>query len=199
MYELTPNGSPKRKRGSVLLNITVGLLAASLILIAGTLVATMPAPKTASSIAKPLAATTVATSIASTPTPTPTPDCRDEILAYKKETLFPILDEWQDAYDLASSSSRIALGPPVAMLQEINRRLKRIEPSKCALTKHLFFIQATDIVIDGFLAFMANKPDSEVQAHFETAAILLDILIDETPTPTPTPTASGKTPVGGSN
>lgn len=189
MYDLTPSGLPKRKRGSVLLNITIGLLVASLILIAGTLAVTMPAPKTASSIAQPLAATTVATAITSTPAPTPTPDCRDEILAYKQETLFPILDEWQDAYDLASSSSRIALGPPVAMLQEINRRLKRIEPSKCALSTHIFFIQATDTVIDGFLAFMANKPDSEVQAHFETAAILLNILTEETPTPTPT--ASG--------
>lgn len=191
MYKLTPNGSPKRRHSSVLFNIAIGLLVASLILIAGTLVTTMPPPKTVAPVTQLLAATVAVTAVASTPASTSTPDCRDEILAYKEETFFPILDEWRDAYDLASSSSRISLGHPIAMLQEINRRLKKMEPSACALTKHLFFIQATDTVIDGFLAFMANKPDSEVQAHFETAALLLDILIDETPMPTPTPTSSG--------
>lgn len=177
MYDLKPHEpKPKRDWFAVRMSIMIILFVAVAVII---FVSISP---------RALPSLTQLQSFAPVAGPTATSDCRDEIMEYKRETLLPILEEWEDAYDLASSSSRMALAQPIATLQEINRRLKQVEPVPCAAGVHYLFIEATESTINGFLAFMANKPDREVMAHFETASFLLDALMEEDPEPTPTGT-----------
>lgn len=185
MYDLTPH-EPKPKRDWFAVRMFI-LIAAFVAVAALIFVSIFP---TATPLTTQLQSIALVLGPTATPAPTATPDCRDDILKYKQETLLPILDEWRDAYALASSSSRLSLAQPISMLQEINRRLKKIEPVPCAAGTHYLFIAATESVIEGFLAFMANKSDSEVKAHLETASFMIKALMEEDE-PEPTPTASG--------
>lgn len=179
MYNLTPNVHHQKRVGFSQLRRLVFLITIALFIMSSALLFVTPDQL-------PTMLTQLQVTIL-TPEPTSTPDCRDEIKEYKRGTLAPILEEWIDAYDLASSTPRISLAPPVARLQDITRRLREIDPPPCAEGYHFFFIKAAESAIDGFLAFMANRPDSEVEAHFALAASFLRTLqLEATPVSTPT-------------
>jgi hypothetical protein len=117
--------------------------------------------------------------------------------------------EWDDAYAVALGTSRIALSGPVAELQRIRRGWREVEPPEGLGEFHENMVAFQDATIEGFLAFMAEKPDWEVGAHFDSAhryyMQAFDSTSDEylaraevaTPTPTSTPTqTSTPTPTG---
>ncbi|MDD4954483.1 MAG: hypothetical protein PHP17_00370 [Candidatus Omnitrophica bacterium] len=66
-----------------------------------------------------------------------------------------IVNKWNDANEIASSTSRIALSEPVARLQEIKREAESIEIADKKCQEYL--LGYMDFTIKGYLAFMTNN------------------------------------------
>lgn len=68
-----------------------------------------------------------------------------------------ITEKWDDAFNVASSSSRIALSQPVARLQEIKGAAKILKISAEMQDCHQHLLGYMDGTIEGFLSFMQNS------------------------------------------
>ncbi len=68
-----------------------------------------------------------------------------------------IEQRWIDASTLISSTSRIALAPQVANLQEMKRDLKAIEVSECLTPAKNELNEYMEMEIDIYLKFMADQ------------------------------------------
>ncbi len=93
-------------------------------------------------------------------------DCDKEAVA---ENLNEIAERWDDALDVASSTSRIALSGPVGDLQEIRRETRQQDWPECAQAAQQELVEMMDEMIKGFIAFMGQESESEVQEYFEKA------------------------------
>ncbi len=80
------------------------------------------------------------------------------------EQLSAIETKWQDGMKVASSTSRMSLSSPVANLQATKRELgglkvsSCLDPAKAALHAHM------ESMVDGFVAFMAQKSSASDDA-----------------------------------
>lgn len=99
--------------------------------------------------------------------------CATEVELYR-DHMRSLIDEWQDATELANNAPRIALSPHIATLQEIRRRAKEIQPDRCLALAHLNLVLLMDETIAGYIAFLGREPDSEVNRHFEMAVRYTD-------------------------
>lgn len=111
---------------------------------------------------------TSCSSIAALQPPTPTPTCLEQSADFINQ-IEAIATEWDDAEQLAGSTSRIALSPAIANLQEIRRRASALESPQCASLIQTYLTDYMDKTIDGFLLFMADKPESQITAKFKEA------------------------------
>lgn len=181
MYELIPGDTKaRRKRYPVRFFVVSALLVIVALQVAFLYFPNIFSGAASVSISRPpLAPVTVE--------PTATPDCSDRIKEYKRTTFYPIFEEWEDAYKLAVNSPRLSLPSAIPPLQSINRQLRDITPNSCTIEIHLDFVMATELATDGLLAFMANKPDSEVQRYFSQSATLFRSLATELDDPTIAP------------
>lgn len=103
----------------------------------------------------------------STPTLVPTAEpCKLQAKSYL-ENVEKITIEWDDANQVANSTSRIALSPAVAELQRIRRELSIINYPDCASNAHDYLLKYMDKVIDGYLAFMAQDPEADISRNFD--------------------------------
>ncbi|ENU87730.1 hypothetical protein F972_02996 [Acinetobacter sp. CIP 102529] len=73
------------------------------------------------------------------------------------EELNNIENRWVDTYDLASSTSRIALATPVSQLQEVKRDLLTTEVSECLKPAKEALSSYMNMHIKNFLNFMADQ------------------------------------------
>lgn len=110
-----------------------------------------------------------------TPTPTPTPvasptpiPCHIQAQEFIKGVDGMLL-AWDDANALAGRTSRIALAGPVGRLQELRRQMLELPAPPCVRTARAGLQQYMDAVIDGYLLFMSDQPDSEVSKKFAEA------------------------------
>ena len=107
---------------------------------------------------------------------------RKQKLSLSKEFVAEVeslLDDWDDAHAVASSTSRIALGPAVAEMQKIRRKAADLEAPKCAEPAKEALLQYMDSVIAGYLAFMSDEPDSTIAEHFEKAQTEMSVFLLE--------------------
>ena len=81
------------------------------------------------------------------------------------EDLTKIENRWVDTYDLASSTSRIALATPVSQLQEVKRDLLTVEVSECLTPAKEALSSYMDMHIKNFLYFMANQNISSSESN----------------------------------
>ena len=96
-------------------------------------------------------------------------DCRADFPAYA-DAFSEVDQEWEDALNIASSTSRIALSGPVGQLQEIRRDASRLTPPACIADLHEDYIEGMDIVIGYFLDFMADV-DADTDSDEITRAL----------------------------
>lgn len=140
------------------------------------------------------------TACAPTPGPTPSqtvvaavPVCRTADGNKVSDQLSRIASEWDDAVKLASSTSRIALSSPVSQLQRIRRDLQAQSWPDCATNAKSLLMRSMDSTINGFLAFMQQRPESVSSADLSSGRQLMDefsqelLYISGTPRPTPVP------------
>lgn len=102
-------------------------------------------------------------------------DCGDAVV----EQLGGLFAEWTDAFDLATTTSRIAMGDRVADLQRIRREVQAQEWPECAEAAHGFLVAAMDNSIEGFQLFMSNKPQGEIDKKFEKATRAINNFTEE--------------------
>lgn len=111
------------------------------------------------------------------PTPSPTPGCDPVRAQTFLDKLDPIVEEWDDANSLAGSTGRISLSPIIQNMQDIKRRVGELNTAgTCVEVEELktTAVKYMGLIIDGYLLFMAQKPDSEVSVKFNAASTVLD-------------------------
>lgn len=81
----------------------------------------------------------------------------------------PLARQWDDANAVAKSAARIALAGPVTNLQALRRQAQDIQAPQCAFLAKQRLIDAMDNTINGYIAFMGQKPESEVSQYFDQA------------------------------
>ncbi len=102
-----------------------------------------------------------------TPKPSPTPTeipCAEESQDFIN-ALEALFDDWDDANAVAGSTARLSLSAPVKDLQAIRRAVADLDAPACAEHIKPLCRAYMDHVIDGYLAFMREEPDSVVEAH----------------------------------
>jgi len=85
--------------------------------------------------------------------------CKNPFEAKNKgmEQLDSIEQRWIDMSTLISSTSRIALAPQIANLQEMKRDLNAIEVSECLTPAKIELSEYMEMEIDIYLKFMADE------------------------------------------
>jgi len=78
--------------------------------------------------------------------------------------------EWDDATKLAGQTPRMSLATQIQTLQAIRRKAQDLKPPECATKVQTELIASMDNTINGFLDFLAQKPESEVNTKFENAS-----------------------------
>lgn len=87
--------------------------------------------------------------------------CKEAFPSYA-ETMSGIQEEWEDTFEVAISTSRIALDGPVGDLQSIRREARNVTPPDCMADAHQRYLEGMDTFINFFLEFMADadaEPD----------------------------------------
>jgi hypothetical protein len=123
----------------------------------------------------------LAVQIAPTPTPSPVPvaePCSVQAEAFSAATV-ALLDDWDDANALAGSTPRMSLGPAIAELQQIRRDVGDLDAPPCAQRVHTLLVDYMDVVIEGYLAFLADEGDSAVNSAMRRADAALDTFTTE--------------------
>jgi len=87
-----------------------------------------------------------------------------------EEHLKPQLEEWYDLFNLASSTSRIALSPVVREMQSVRREVAAAEAPECAREAKLHLLSMMESTIDAFTLFMEQESDSAIATKMEDAA-----------------------------
>lgn len=80
-----------------------------------------------------------------------------------------IAQEWDDAFKLANSTPRATLPAQIGNLQAIRRKVQDVQMPECAALVKQRLIDAMDNSINGFIAFLGQKPDTEVKQFFDQA------------------------------
>lgn len=109
-----------------------------------------------------------------TPTPQPQQLCADQAVDYLAD-LKTLQARWMDALEIADSTSRISLAGPVGELQAIRREIGALEGPDCARAAGAALYIHSEAVIDGFLLFMQDEPESQIDAKFEEAFTALEL------------------------
>jgi hypothetical protein len=104
--------------------------------------------------------------------------CLSETEAYR-QVIRPILTEWEDANQLANNTPHLSLSPQIDKLREIKHTVDVVAPTMCTLVAHMALLNGMQSGIDGYLAALADKPESEVAEHFTNAAELIKRFEDE--------------------
>jgi hypothetical protein len=102
------------------------------------------------------------------PTPTAEP-CFVQAKSFV-EAVEPLFDDWDDANRLAGSTSRMALSPVIGRLQDLRRSASDIAAPACAGGVRKLMLDYMDSTIEGYLAFLAQDSDANVQKHFDEAS-----------------------------
>ena len=93
--------------------------------------------------------------------------CKNPFEAKDKgvDQLNNIESRWEDAYTLASSTSRIALATPVSNLQDIKRDLAQVELSECLSPARKALGAYMDSHINNFLKFMSDSDFTQFESN----------------------------------
>ena len=99
---------------------------------------------------------------------TPTPTCESGLPAFAQQ-LDPLAREWDDANAVANSTPRSALATQISNLQSVRRRVQDLNTPACGAKMKGHLVSSMDATIDGYIAFLGQKVDTEVNAKFEAA------------------------------
>jgi len=85
-----------------------------------------------------------------------------------------IMDEWRDQFTLANSTPRATLSPAIAELQRIKRSTDALVYPECAAKVQTSLVSSMEYTIDGFVLFLGDEPDAQVNSKFESATQFME-------------------------
>lgn len=100
--------------------------------------------------------------------------CGVNVVKSASDKMKLIAQKWDDATQLASSTSRIALSGPVSQLQASMRDVQNLEIPSCMTPTRDALRSSMESTINGFVAFMGQKADSVIQTYFSSASVYMD-------------------------
>ena len=122
-----------------------------------------------------IAALSPTTDITPSPQPsiTPTVDvCFGEFI-FLIENANPIIAEWEDEFKLTTYTVKELLPGRIANMRRIKGEMEAILPVQCpdADPEHPYgdIAESMDEVIKGYLAYLADEPQSVIDEHFQKA------------------------------
>lgn len=80
-----------------------------------------------------------------------------------------LAEEWDDAYAIASSTSRMALSGPIGDMQEIKREVGDMVVPPCLESSVVNLEKSMEFTINGFIAFLGQEDDDDVVYYFDMA------------------------------
>jgi hypothetical protein len=93
--------------------------------------------------------------------------------------LFDNTEKFNDAYKVAASTSRIALANPISDMQVIQRNTRLIEVPACLENTKNWLVAGMQNYTDGFIAFMGDADDTEVDLYFATGNLYFSATTNE--------------------
>jgi len=89
----------------------------------------------------------------------------------------PLARRWDDANKLAGQTPRMQLAVQIANLQAVRRDVQDLKPPACSKPVQDALTGTMDATIQGYIDFLAQKPDSTVSASFKQASTQMDAYI----------------------
>ncbi len=83
-----------------------------------------------------------------------------------KDTVMPLVQEWDDAVKLANNTPRMTLPAQIEEMQRIRRDMGGLKIQSCLEDAHGNLLKSMDLQIDGFLSFLKQDPEAVVQSYF---------------------------------
>ena len=95
-----------------------------------------------------------------------------EVVIVERSSTYPedteiLAQKWDDAFAIANNTGRGQLAGPVAELQAIHREAQLMDSPTELVSAHGHLVAAMDAAIQGFLYFMAEMPDNQVDQQFD--------------------------------
>lgn len=133
--------------------------------------------------------------------PTPTPTCVVLSAPFLAE-IQPLAREWDDASALAGQTPRSALAQQIESLQAVRRKAQDVQAPDCAAAVKTALVESMEATITGYIAFLGQKPDREVNDSFAQASERMQAFTAELgrmngiepPTPTALPPTTAPDP-----
>jgi hypothetical protein len=104
----------------------------------------------------------------------------------------PLARRWDDANKLANQTPRMQLAGQIASLQAVRRDVQDLTPPECSKPVQDSLVSAMDSTIQAYVDFLAQKPNTTVQASFtkaseQMAAYTTALMVAKGYAPTATP------------
>jgi len=99
-----------------------------------------------------------------------------------KKAALELIDSTQrfgDAHKVADSTPRIALSTPISDMQEIKRAAMQIKVPACLDNSKNWYLDGMQNYIDGYIAFMGEANDSEVNLYIATGDLYFSATANE--------------------
>ena len=100
--------------------------------------------------------------------------CPPEEAELAIDELQNLAEEWDDAFEVANSTSRISLSGPIGDLQEIKRDVGSLDIPDCLTDVQDNLVKAMESGIDAFIAFMGKESDQTIKNHFTLYGFFID-------------------------
>ena len=82
---------------------------------------------------------------------------------------------WDDANKLAGQTPRVQLASQIAGLQAVRRDVQDLTPPECAKPAQTALTTTMDSTIQGYIDFLAQKPEATVTADFTIARVQMEM------------------------
>lgn len=106
------------------------------------------------------------------------PSCKTQAQPYLA-AMQPVMREFQDASTLANQTPRASLPAQIANLQAIQRKAEALEVPACTRPIQDAMVAGMAATVNGYLAFLAQHPEAEVQAAFTTSSQQFQLATEE--------------------
>ncbi len=81
------------------------------------------------------------------------------------------MSQFDDIGKRAGATARISLSPVVGQMQDVRRAYSNLAAPPCAQKYQSILVSVMDDEIQGYLDFMAQKPDAQVSSSFVSAKV----------------------------
>lgn len=95
--------------------------------------------------------------------------CAINKVARAEGEMTPVLRRWDNVNKISSSLPRVGLAANVGLMGAILEKVKGLQMPACMESYRTNIVTSMENTVNGYLAFIAEKPDDDVKQLFSTA------------------------------